>query len=47
MNEETDKKYYLSICNLLFEGKPKKYNGEWDKSVRFICSSLLVVLYIN
>ena len=49
MNEVTDKKYYLSFCNLLFKGKPKKYelSGEWHKSEGFSCSSLVAALYIK
>ena len=49
MNEITDKKYYLSFCDLLFKRRPKKYEiaGEWHKSEGFSCSSLVAALYIK
>ena len=49
MNEVKNKKYYLSICNILFKGKPKKYeiDGEWEKADGYSCSSLVAALYIK
>ena len=49
MNEITDKKYYLSFCDLLFKKSPKQYEitGEWHKSEGFSCSSLVAALYIK
>ena len=49
MSEMTDKKYYVSICNILFKGKPKNYEikGEWEKCEGYSCSSLVAALYIK
>ena len=49
MAEVMNKKYYLSICNILFKGKPKKYeiDGEWEKADGYSCSSLVAALYIK
>lgn len=49
MIEVMNKKYYLSICNILFKGKPKKYeiDGEWEKADGYSCSSLVAALYIK
>ena len=47
IKEIKEKKYYLSIFDLLFKGKPKDYElkGEWSKSKGFSCSSLVAALY--
>ena len=47
--EVMNKKYYLSICNILFKSKPKKYeiDGEWEKADGYSCSSLVAALYIK
>ena len=44
-----DKKYYLSLCDILFKGKPKEYelNNEWEKAEGFSCSSLIAAYYIK
>jgi len=49
MNDMTDKKYYISFCDILFKGKPskKEINGEWDKISGYSCSSLVAALYIK
>jgi len=49
IKEIKDKKYYLSISDLLFKGKPKDYElkGEWSKSKGFSCSSLVAALYLK
>ena len=49
MSEVTGKKYYLSIYNILFKGKPKNYEikGEWEKAKGFSCSSLVAALYVK
>lgn len=49
IKEIKDKKYHLSILNLLFKGKPKDYElkGEWSKSKGFSCSSLVAALYLK
>ena len=49
MNKMTDKKYYVSFCNILFKGQPKDYEikGEWEKCDGYSCSSLVAALYIK
>ena len=49
MNEMSEKKYYLSFCDLLFKRKPKNYeiNNNWEESEGFSCSSLIAALYIK
>ena len=49
IKEIKDKKYHLSIFDLLFKGKPKDYElkGEWNKSKGFSCSSLVAALYLK
>lgn len=44
-----DKKYYLSICSILFKGSPKEYElkNEWEKAEGFSCSSLIAAYYIK
>ena len=49
MEQVKDKKYYLSICNILFKGNPKEYElkNEWEKIEGFSCSSLIAAYYIK
>ena len=49
MEQVKDKKYYLSICNILFKGNPKEYElkNEWEKAEGFSCSSLIAAYYIK
>ena len=49
LQQVKDKKYYLSICNILFKGSPKEYElkNEWEKAEGFSCSSLIAAYYIK
>ena len=49
LEQVKDKKYYLSICDILCKGKPKNYelNNEWEKAEGFSCSSLIAAYYIK
>ena len=49
LEQVKDKKYYLSICDIICKGKPKDYelNNEWDKAEGFSCSSLIAAYYIK
>jgi len=44
-----DKKYHLSLCDILFKRKPKEYelNNDWNKAEGFSCSSLIAAYYIK
>ena len=49
LEQVKDKKYYLSICDILCKGKPKEYElkNEWEKAEGFSCSSLIAAYYIK
>ena len=49
LEQVKDKRYYLSLCNILFKGQPKDYelSNEWEKSEGFSCSSLIAAYYIK
>ena len=49
LEQVKDKKYYLSICDILFKGKPKnnELNNKWEKEEGFSCSSLIAAYYIK
>ena len=49
IEETKDKKYYLSLCNILCRGKPKNYEmkNEWEKCEGYSCSSLVAAYYIK
>ena len=49
MEQVKNKKYYLSICNILFKGNPKEFElkNEWEKAEGFSCSSLIAAYYIK
>ena len=44
-----DKRYYLSICDILFKRRPRNYElkNEWEKAEGFSCSSLIAAYYIK
>ena len=49
VNETKNKKYYLSIKNLVFCSglEEKQRKGEWNKLEGFSCSSLAIAFYIK
>ena len=49
LEQVKDKKYYLSICDILLKGKPKEYElkNDWEKAEGFSCSSLIAAYYIK
>ena len=49
LEQVIDKKYHLSLCNILFKGRPDEYelNQDWNQAEGFSCSSLIAAYYIK